>query len=422
MGIASFFSRLVGAREVVRPAAISGGDDASTTPQRSPVAYSVTRWSFADLEHALKAADTGDLMRAAQIWKACKRDGFIHGVLTTRSHGLVQMPRRIKGPSEQYAEALTNEFDEAIPPQELALLIEDGIGLGVGVGERILPPGASVGVFRRLDPEFLVYRYHEDRWYYRSIVGLLPITPGDGRWVLHIPGGAVAPWQNGLWYSLGRAFIAKEHAFYLRENYSQKLANAARVAYSPAGATDVVRKGFFAKLANWGSNPVFDLPPGWEVKLLESNGRGYEVYQDTIETTNKEAMVTITGNTVTTDGGAGFQNSNIHATIRADLIQFDGDAASATVNGQIVTHWANERFGFSGVVLCPAVTYDTAPVKDQLSTMTTLTQFGLALKSANEALSPYGCKVRAKSVATSLGVELDDGAIEVDLSDLGAAA
>lgn len=417
--ITNFFARLVGARSVVRPMALAAAV-ANDSPQQAPPTYSVTRWEFSDLERALQAADVGDLGPAARIWKACKRDGVIHGVLSTRSHGLVQMPRRFSG--DHYAVELQADFDNLVPPEELALLVEDGVGLGVGVAERIKTPGQDYGVLRRLDPEYLIYRWTEDRWYYRSIVGLVPVTPGDGRWVLHVPGGAIAPWQNGLWHALGRAYIAKEHAFYLRENYSQKLANAARVAYSPQGAIETVRRGFFAKLANWGSNPVFDLPPGWDVKLLESNGRGFEVYQETIKTSNEEASITLAGQTVTTDGGAGFQNSNIHATIRSDIIQFDGNAISKTLSEQIVPHWANERFGFIGVVLRPSVAYDTTPQKDQMQEVTALNTFGQSLKSANEGLRPYNCRVDARAMAIKLGVPVLDGSVDVDLSDLSEAA
>src|SRR5262249_22562620 len=155
----------------------------------------------------------------------------------------------------------------------------------------------------RLDPEYLRYQWWEDRWYYQALERLLPITPGDGRWVLHTPGGRQEPWNNGIWPALARAYISKEHAFFLRENWNAKLANPARVAVAPQGSTEEQRQSWFQKVMAWGVNTVFGMMPGYDVKLLESNGRGYESFRQTIEDSNQEFMIAIAGQVVTVTGG-----------------------------------------------------------------------------------------------------------------------
>ncbi len=276
-------------------------------------------------------------------------------------------------------------------------MLGDGILLGVGVGELIQLPDRPEKVFVRLDPEFLRYRWSEDRWYYSSIAGLLPITPGDGRWVLHTPGGYQQPWDNGLWSALARSFVAKDHAFQYRENYSGKLANPARVAVSPQGAGEEQKQSWFKKVLAWGPNSVFGVTPGYDVKLVESNGRGYEVFQQTIDSSDKEFMVALAGQIVTITGGAGFANADIHATIRTDLIQDDGDDGAGTVNIQILKPEVNRLFGSAAR---GSVAWDTKPPGDLNAEATAISAAASAINDANAALAPYGLRVDAKEIAT----------------------
>src|SRR3954471_7009844 len=55
-----------------------------------------TRWALADLEGAIRAADSGQMRIAARLCESLRRDGVIHGVLSTRSLGLVQLPVKFK--------------------------------------------------------------------------------------------------------------------------------------------------------------------------------------------------------------------------------------------------------------------------------------------------------------------------------------
>ncbi len=372
-----------------------GRDRQMSTPR------SVTRWHLSDLESAIIAADTGNLRTLGQLWRTVRRDGQVAGVLSTRTQGLVQLPLQIIGDEEQVT-ALSEDFAQVFPASELALLAADGIGPGVAVGE-FVQIGDALPVLRRLDPEFLSYRWSQDQWYYQSIHGLEEVNPGDGRWLLHCPGGAVGPWSHGIWAALGRAFIAKDHAFFFRENYSSKLANAARIATNPNGASNEAQQGWFQKVAQWGVNTVFSAPPGYDVKLLESNGRGYEVFQETIKTANEEIVITIAGQSVTTDGGAGFANSAIHATIRGDLIQADANALAATLNAQGIPVWAEARFGSRD--RSPIVEWDVTGAADLTKEASAMNQAAIAVAALDQILLPLGKRVDIDDIARRYGVK-----------------
>ncbi|HSN30631.1 MAG TPA: DUF935 family protein [Kofleriaceae bacterium] len=352
-----------------------------------------TRLYLEDLEAAEYAADAGEIALAAQIMNAAGRDGVHKGVMGTRTSGLVQLPRRFKGRSDM-VDALQSGgtvarsvFDEMFPPAELAKLAADGIRLGVGVAELVPVEGRSFPVMVTLNPEFLIYLWAENRWYYWSIAGLIPITPGDGRWILHVPGARMSPWREGLWRALGRAYIRKEHASLYKDNWESKLAHPARVAVAPNAATEEQRQSWFRKVMAWGLNTVFGLPAGYDVKLLESNGRGYESFNLTIADQDKEMIIAIAGQTVTTDGGTGFANADIHKTIRADLIKADGAALAYTLNTQGLPVWTLTHYGEDALAESPIVEWDTDPPKDKAQEANALTGAANAIKSLTEAIA-----------------------------------
>ena len=399
------------------PPALPSPDDRTIEDARerfggnlSPLPTTRTRWYMADLEEAEHAADRGQLGLAAQLMRATMRDGVVSGAMSTRTGGLVRLPKKFRGKRE-YVEALEtgveearSVFDEMLPPQELEKLAADGVMLGVGVGEFQRVLGRDYPVFVRLNPEFLVYYWQENRWYYKSLIGLLPITPGDGRWVLHTPGGRSAPWQWGLWRSVGRSYIRKDHAGLHEDNWIAKLANPARVAVSPQGASEDDRNSFFRRLMAWGINTVFALTPGWDVKLLESNGRGHESFADREERSNREIIIAICGQTVTTDGGTGFANADVHKSIRADLTQATADALAHTVNTQCLPQFLLSRFGEASLYDGVVVEWDVTPPKDKTSEATAMQTVANAIKSLDEALATRGLEVDAETVLARFGI------------------
>lgn len=384
--------------------------------QLQPIPYTKTRWFLADLETAAHMADSGDLTLIGQIWRSMRRDGFISGLSETRTAGLVALPKQWRG-DQELVDLLRSEnagtrplYDEMFPPSEVALLAADGLGPGVGVAELIPVKGRDFPVMCRLDPEFLRYRWDDSRFYYQSVAGLLPITPGDGRWILHAPGGRIAPWQQGMWPALGNAFITKEHARLARGNYSGKLANPARIASAPSGASEEQRIGFLAKLMAWGINNVIELPQGWVASLLESNGRGWEVFGEEIATSNLEIMIALAGQVVTVTGGTGFANADIHQTIRADLIKRTGDALAHTINTQGIPPWAFARKGADVLANLPRFTWDTAPPADRKVEAETMSATAKGIADLRRALADAGIKLDVAEIVSRGGITVAKGA------------
>ena len=377
--------------------------------QLSPMPTTRLRWHLADLEAAQAAADSGDLSSAAQLYRAMRRDGVYAGILSTRTGGLVRLPKRFYG-NPDIVEALKKRngtrsvFDEMHPPSELKLLADDGTNLGVGVAELLPVEGRDYPVLVRLDPEWLRYRWNENRWYYLSIAGALPITPGDGRWVLHTPGGRVSPWQHGIWHACGRAWINKEHAIMYEANWEAKLANSARVAVAPQGASEQQKLAWFQKVMAWGVNSVFGLTPGYDVRLLESNGRGYESFTQTIQRSDREYMIALAGQVVTTDGGVGFANADIHKSIRADLIQETGDALAHTINTQTLPPWIASRWGVEAIQDGALVEWDVRPPADLKEEAESYQATAKAIVDLGAALNPYGRKIDVDEITSRGGV------------------
>ena len=431
LGVSAYASPKGYGLDLSDPAVEQAREQLGGNLQRQPITK--PRWYLADLETATANADAGDLSMVGQLYRSMRRDGVISGLLGTLTSGVVRLPKRFYGPAEmvsalQAKNGTRSVFDSMCPPSELALLAADGRAVGVGVGELVPVAGRDYPVLCRLDPEFLRYRWNEGRWYFQSVAGMLPITPGDGRWVLHVPGGRVSPWQHALWPALGRAFINKEHALLHRSNYSAKLANPARAAVSPPGATEGQRIGWLKNVIAWGVNTVFDLPVGWDVKLIESNGRGFDVFNQEIVSSETECMVAIAGQIVTVTGGAGFVNGDLYKSIRSDIVQDTAEGLAFTLNTQVLPPWIVQRWGIDALAEAAMLEWDSRPPKDRVVEAQAMTQAAGAIAALDKALGAHGRELDVDQVTSGFGIPIrgdvdgdgvpdeqaDDNVVELD--------
>lgn len=390
--------------------------------QIQPIVSTRLRWYLKDLERAQAEADNGFMRTPAQLCASMRGDGVYRGLINNRTASLVQLPKRFytEGKtSKQMAKVLSSRaggrsvYEEMIPPQEAKLMVKDGLELGVGIGELVPVKDRMYPVLVRLEPEFLQYRWVENRWYFQSVAGTIPITPGNGRWVMHSPGGRLTPWRAGIWAAAGRAYINKSHAMSYRANYAAKLANPARVAKAPLGATQAEREGFFRRIMAWATNTVIELPPGWEADILESNGRGWDVFQEEINTCDHEYMVAIEGQTMTTTGGEGFANGAIGENQTNTLTQEMAETWAYTINTQVLPHFGMLGWGPASLSDPCILELSAKKPADREKQARIMKEVGEAIKALNEAVTSYEIHVDAEEIFTQCEIPYSDGALEV---------
>lgn len=360
-------------------------------------------------------AEGGNLQLAAQLVEAMLGDGVVTGVLSTRTQGLVRLPLSFEGGAAPLRDRLqgvddepgTGDFWHLFPERERVKLLMWGIMLGVGIAEFVESEDPEcLPTLRTLEPQWLQYRWSEDQWYYLTLSeGLVPVNPGDGRWVMYFPYGQERPWLYGAWRACAFHWLQKQLASLDRGRWSGRLANGILWAESPQAGRHTEREGLLEFLLNMIGGPVTVLPEGWKLNLTESSGKGYEVWSKTIEDADKQIAIALSGQTITTFGTAGFSNGNIHSAIKADLIQSNADSLAECLRTQGLKNWAEACFGYSADD-APYIRWDTTPPADLAQQAASISALMDVLQKATQYLGAYDMALDAKALADEFRLPL----------------
>jgi len=367
-------------------------------------------WVLEDVDIASQAADWGDLEPAAQLCRAMRRDAVISGLQTTKNGGILRLPRIWTGSERvidelEKAESGIRTFDLLCPPSELKQLADDADFLNVAVGELVPVQGRAYSVLERKDPKDLFYLWPFNCWILRTAAGIVPITPNDGRWVLHLSGPRVTPWQFGKWHPAARVWVRKESNQALKDNWAFKLANAARVAMAPQASTEKGRQNWFQQVADWGINTVFSAIPGYEVKLIESNGRGWEGFDSSIKECNEAFMIQFAGQLVSVTGGTGFSSEDLYASVRYDLIEDTAVPLAHTISTQIIP-WFTEWMFPDEAEESPGFKYDVRRPTDLSAEASIYTALGSGVQQLEEAATKKGLDLNVAKIFAHFGLDV----------------
>ena len=380
----------LGDREVDEARTAYGGRLEAIPPVR-------LRWYPPDIERAQMLATNGDMTMIGQLNESMRIDGVYRGLLDART-SVTDFPKRFYGEPD-VIETLTsknlsdrNVYDEMIPSSEARLMVGDTINCGISVGEMVPVEGRDFPVLVRRYVQNLYYLWSRNTWLYRSIVGLIPIHPGrpyknGNQWVLHIGGGRLSPWNNGLWNTCGRSYINKTQTIFARQSYEMKHSHPARVAFSPLGASEEERQGMLASIIRWALNACFALPVGWDIKLVESNGRGIDIYEKSIDTYNQEMATALCGSSVMLKGTVGFGNIDPFKVVAKNLMATSAGDWDHTCNTQILPAFIGRRWGEEKLRNATTVQTDVSEPLDRLAEAGTMVQLAAGIKNMVEAIN-----------------------------------
>lgn len=361
------------------PAWLSGWPTAASENDRGvrPIRINAqTRWDPAQADTALRQAEQGDMRGVALMLDAMRRDGLINGIMGVRTSGMLRCPVKFSGdpwlveqlrgrdPVYDRSGALVDPgtpglFWDMFPESEQSAIVFDGIMAGIGLGELVPRPGKPPRL-RHLPLHFLKYRFEADFWYFNSgasgiswaittdtdepPVAMDPPLPSDepGRFVVYTPYGRERVWIKGMWWPCSLPFIQRQNVVFDGLRWQQNLADPLKVATAQAGADEKHRTWLESFIRNmWRRAGGLVSPPGYQMELVESNGRGYEIYQQAYDQAGGDILVTLTGSKAGagSEGGQGFSNAPEFSKIDASKTGMVAATWETTLHEQGIRPW-----------------------------------------------------------------------------------
>lgn len=404
-----------------RRSAILSGSPPKQTAHHGSVRGYVTI-TPATIRSAETAADSGHLAQAARLCESMLGDDRIQGCLQeVRVRGLLGLDLsfepgmgRGRGKAVRFLEA-EEDWDAAYPDYALCEMMTWGIMLGVGPAwndwqKRERPSGAArqIPVLQNWPAQYLRCDTTTGRWYALQADGSeREIVPGDGLWILHAPYGLNRPWARGSWRALSRWFLLKEYAKADWGRYSERHGMGLFAGFAPEGANPEDRKKLAADLANIARDSEIALPPGYDVKLVESTANTWTTFKAQIDMANLAIAINLLGQNLQTEvQGGSYAAAKALGNVKNSILKADAWSGATTLHDQSIVYWAEYNFQRDNArKLAPWPIWNTDLPEDLKSKADTLNVAGRALTTWETA----GVPVDKEKYAESFNVPVKEG-------------
>ena len=196
-----------------------------------------------------------------------------------------------------------------------------------------------------------------------TLDGVTPIVPGDGKWVLHAPWGALRGWMRGAIRAVVEPWLLRHFAFRDMAQFSEVHGMPIRVGETPATGDPEMRAQFERDLSGLGQGTTILLGKGvdeqfsYGFRLEEAKDTAWEVFTALIDRCDVDIVLALLFQNLTTDvKGGSHAAASSHMDIRESGIQGDEIAWRRTVYQQIARPFA--YFNFGDANLAPTTSWD----------------------------------------------------------------
>lgn len=363
-------------------------------------------------------ADGGNLTLAADLCHAFRGDGRVQAALSQRIGGLLSLPLSWEDGAKKSArvkKAIADDFFEGLRECDLFALYTWGVLLGVGVAEILWKQGQSgrfIPTLKVWDPRWLSYGFGDGfapaGWSVIDADGTpVPVTPGDGHWVLYTPRGDRAPWRNGLWRALNKPFFVKDDASLSWARFNEVFGSPLRVATGTQGMSQKQLDAIADSVDTSKGYTSAAIPFGSKLEIVEASGSTWGTFQGAIDWAAAEISIAILGQNLTTQVQSGsLAAAKTHKAVEDMLIESDAQAESTWLHEQVLSWWALYNFGDAALAPWP---------KRELAEPEDLTATAELYKGAGDAvlsLKTAGFPVDIEALAEKFGIPLDASAAE----------
>lgn len=289
--------------------------------------------------------------KGIKIYEEIERDAQVFGSLTKRKMAVISRPWEVTPASKS---ALDNRAAEVVREQINSLQFDiiclgllDAINKGYAVGEIMWDVSGSEIKASKIMPRnqnrFLFGEDYELRLKTQSNMLTGEVMP-DKKFIVHSVGA-----KDGNPYGLGLGSKLFWPVFFKRQNitfwltFLDKFGSPTAVGEYPSGTSQADQQKLLDALAAISQDAGVSIPEGMEINLLEAVRGGQAGYESLCRYMDEQIdyIILVEASGAKNSGGALASAAITRNEVRLELVQFDADMLSATLNNTLVK-WISE--------------------------------------------------------------------------------
>jgi phage gp29-like protein len=391
-----------------------------------PLTVVQTGWTVPQVRQAIEQLVIGQFDAPSQLVDAIGGDSRVQSAMASRVGGLLGRPMRFTAPpalkddkkAKRCLDAWREAWTTVATEPALSELQFWTTHLAFCPAQLLWDTSDKLWIphLAPWQPRYVYYHWTLRTFVAVTLDGQVPITPGDGHWVLHAPHGAYRGWLRGAMRAIAPWWLARNYALRDWARYSERHGMPILLARTPFGADKDAVNAYKVSLGQLGQESVIQLPGSvdlekygtYDLAYLETKDPAWEGFRELIVQCNAEITLALLGQNLTTEVKEGsFAAARVHADVRQAILEADARALAQTVYRQMARPFAAINFGDPN--LAPRTEWDVAPYEDEATQAQTFQQFANAVF----ALRRGGYKVKElAALARDFGLRLGLAEIE----------